>query len=457
MLEWQKPVLEPDKVFTRINAAKVAETVEREGLLWHVILPFWSKGIPLGALALGDRRHRQLSSDSVELLFAIGSEIAVGIDNVQLLERAMELSATDELTGLYNRRHFFDMLDVEMARTTRYGHPFTLVMLDLDGFKAYNDKFGHVNGDAVLKSLGETLKSALRKSDTSFRYGGDEFATILAGTDAEKAKRVIERIRTRWLQMPKALYPILETPLGFSAGIAQFPEHADTADGLVFMADSALYHAKEEGGYRAVVASDLESLSPEILETATPDHVYALASTVDAKDPYTYGHSRNVADIVCKIGKEIGLSAKELADLRNVSLLHDIGKLGVPDAILTKPGELTKEEWEVVKRHSAEGERIVSYVKDLSALVYMIRHHHEWYDGTGYPDGLKGEAIPLGSRIISIADAYDTMIGQRPYKEPIPPEQAVEELRRCSGTQFDPELVEAFCRVMSEVREQEGT
>jgi len=444
MLEWRGKALQPEKVFDRINTARVAEAVKREGLQWHIILPFWSKGIPMGALTLGDLRHRRLSKDAEDLLVAIGSEIAVGIDNIHLLERTMELSSTDELTGLYNRRHFYDVLEAEMARTARYKRPFTLVLLDLDGFKEYNDRFGHLNGDAVLKSLGQTLRSTLRKSDTSFRYGGDEFAIILAGTGSQRAKGVIERIRMKWLQTPKARYPMLETPLGFSAGIAQFPEHADTADGLVFMADSALYHAKQGGGYRVVVASDLESLSPEILETATPDHVYALASTVDAKDPYTYGHSKNVADIACKIGIEIGMSAKELADLRNVSLLHDIGKLGVPDAILTKPGKLTREECEIVKRHSADGERIVSYVKDLSPLVHMIRHHHEWYDGSGYPDGLKGEAIPLGARIITIADAYDTMTGRRPYREPVSPSEALEELVRCSGTQFDPNLVEAF-------------
>jgi diguanylate cyclase (GGDEF)-like protein/PAS domain S-box-containing protein len=454
-LEWQEPVIEPDKLFTRVNADKVAAAVEREGLRWYMLLPFWSKGIPLGALAFGDRRERQFSSDDTDLLNSIGSEIAVGIDNIQLLQRTQALSVTDELTDLYNRRHFYDVLEAEMARTVRFGHPFTLVLLDLDGFKEYNDKFGHINGDAVLRSLGQTLNSTLRRSDTSFRYGGDEFAVILTGTDAQRAKQVIERLRARWQQTPKALYPILETPLGFSAGIAQFPEHADTADGLVFMADSALYHAKEEGGYRAVLASDLKSLSPEILEAATPDHVYALASTVDAKDPYTYGHSKNVADIAQAIGKEIGMSGKELADLRNASLLHDIGKLGIPDAILTKPGKPTEEEWEIIKRHSAEGGRIVSYVKDLSPLVPMIRHHHEWYDGTGYPDGLKGEEIPLGARVISIADAYDTITGKRPYKDPISHEEALEELKRCSGTQFDPEFVEAFCRAMSEVGEPE--
>ena len=393
------------------------------------------------------------SKDDIDSLMVLARHASTAIENAHLLSQYQQMAVMDELTGLYNRRHFYEVLESEIARSKRYSDHFSLVMIDLDGFKEYNDKFGHISGDSVLKSLAQTLKSSLRKSDTCFRYGGDEFTIILPVTDAHRAKTVIERIRTRWLQDPKALYPLLETPLGFSAGIAQFPEHADTADGLVFMTDSALYEAKKEGGYVSMLASDVQSLSPEVLQIATQEQVYALAATVDAKDPYTYGHSKNVANIAEVIGKAIGLSSKELADLYSVSLLHDIGKLGVPDSILTKPDKLTKEEWEIIKRHSLEGERIVSYVKSLSVLAHMIRHHHEWYDGRGYPDGLKGDTIPLGARIISIADAYDTMVSQRPYKNPMSHNEALEELKRCSGSQFDPELVEAFCQAMAETEQ----
>jgi len=441
-----RPLRRSDMDFSPMLEAVTADErdlLERIGA--DLLVPFRYAEKLSGILILGPRVSEEpYGADDFAALMVLARHASTAIENAHLYAQYQQMAVVDELTGLYNRRHFYDVLETEIARTTRYGGCFSLILLDLDGFKEYNDKYGHVNGDAVLKSLAQTLKSTLRKSDTSFRYGGDEFAVILAGTDSKRAKRVIERIRIKWLQNPKALYPMLETPLGYSAGIAQFPEHADTADGLVFMADNALYHAKSKGGYRTVLASDMESISPEILQTATPDHVYALASTVDAKDPYTYGHSKNVADIAQALGKAIGMSGKELTDLYAVSLLHDIGKLGVPDAILTKTGKLTEEEWEVIKRHSADGERIVSYVKDLSPLVHIIRHHHEWYDGSGYPDGLKGEAIPLGARIITIADAYDTMIGRRPYREPVSPAEALEELVRCSGTQFDPKLVEAF-------------
>ncbi len=365
-------------------------------------------------------------------------------------ERYRSLSIIDVLTGLYNRRHFYEALEAEISRTQRYGRSFSLIMLDLDGFKEYNDRFGHTNGDSVLQSLARMLKASLRKADMAFRHGGDEFTVILPATDAERAKRISDRIRAKWLQAPKAEYATLESPLGFSAGIAQFPENAETADGLVFLADTALLHAKRRGGYNSMAVSDLGELSPEVLHSTTMDQVYALAATVDTRDPYTHGHSTRVAAISENIGRAIGLSPMELADLHAAALLHDIGKVGVPDSILTKPGKLTKDEWKIIKTHSTEGARIVSYIRALGTAVPMILHHHEKYDGTGYPDGLKGEEIPLGARIISISDALDTMTTQRIYRVAVSHQEALEELRRCAGTQFDPELVEALCRITNE-------
>jgi len=397
-LELQEPVFKLDKVLTEDNVARIAAAGEKEGLRAQVTVPLWSRGMPLGALVVADHLERHFSTDELGLLTAIGNEIAVGIENAMLLERTKELSLTDALTGLFNRRHFYQMLESEQSRTQRYGRSFALVMLDLDEFKEYNDRFGHTLGDGVLQSFAQTLKATLRKSDAAFRYGGDEFTIILPDTDTNRARQIIDRVRSKWSRTHEAQHPALETPLGFSAGIAQFPQDAETTDGLVFLADSALYFAKREGGYRDVLVSDLSAIPPDVLSKATLDQVYALAATVDARDPYTYGHSGRVAKIAQTIGKAIRLPEKELADLYAASLLHDVGKVGVPDAIMAKPDLLTAEEWEIIKRHSAEGARIVGYVRGLGALVPVIRHHHEWYDGTGYPDGLKGEEIPLARR-----------------------------------------------------------
>jgi len=368
--------------------------------------------------------------------------------------RIRELSITDELTGLYNRRHFYEVLEIEMYRVQRYGHSLSVVMLDLDGFKEYNDTFGHTSGDAVLKSFAQTLKSRSRKTDTAFRYGGDEFTIILPLTGAERARKIADRIRSKWLQAPKAERLVLETPLGLSAGVAEYPENAETADGLAFLADTALYRSKREGGNKSTLVSDLGALRPDVVDRATLDQVYALSATVEAKDPYTYGHSKRVAAISEIMGKAIGLSRKRLADLNAAGLLHDIGKVGVSDSILIKPDKPTEDEWKLIRKHCAEGAKIVGYVRELTALVPMIRHHHEWYDGTGYPDGLKGEDIPVAARILAIADAYDTMTTARTYRHVVSQEEALEELRRCSRTQFDPELVEALSRAMDEAARQ---
>ncbi|MCK4362793.1 MAG: PAS domain S-box protein, partial [Dehalococcoidia bacterium] len=360
-------------------------------------------------------------------------------------EKLIELSITDDLTGLYNRRHFYTVLETELNRTWRDGSSFSLVMLDLDGFKKYNDRFGHASGDAALKTFANALTSTLRKADTAFRYGGDEFTIVLPATKADRARKIIERVRSKWLQMLESQFTNLETPLGFSAGIAQFPEDAETADSLVFLADTSLYFAKREGGSRPILVSDIRTPSADTMSVATWDNVYTLASAVDARDPHTYGHSEAIAAVSEMIGKAIGLSEKEIADLWAASLLHDIGKVDVPISILAKRTALTEDEWRIIRKHPTEGVKIVGTAKEMEALIPMIRHHHEWYDGTGYPDGLKGEEIPLGARIISVADAYISMTTQYSYREAISKEEAMVELRRCSGTQFDPELVEAFC------------
>jgi diguanylate cyclase (GGDEF)-like protein len=296
-LKWQQPAFEPDTVFAEGTLRRVAVAMEGEGLRVQIAVPFGTESVPLGALVVASRRERQFSAEDISLLQAIGNEIALGIENAMLVEKTRELAITDELTGLYNRRHFYEVLEAETHRTRRHGNSFSLIMLDLDGLKGYNDRFGHVSGDAVLQSLAQTIKSTLRKSDTAFRYGGDEFTIILPETHANMSKMIVDRIRSKWLRILKAQCHLLDSPLGFSAGIAQFPEHAETADDLVFLADATLYRAKRQGGCNCTLVCDLQRLSPDARIAPMLDPVYAVAGAVDAKDPHTYGHSKRVAAI----------------------------------------------------------------------------------------------------------------------------------------------------------------
>jgi diguanylate cyclase (GGDEF)-like protein/PAS domain S-box-containing protein/putative nucleotidyltransferase with HDIG domain len=429
---------------------KYKETARLDGLQSAISIPLKSKGKTLGVINLFSHNRRDFPAEDIQLLETIGGEIGVAIENAKLLEKLSEQSETDELTGLYNRRHFYDTLDNETYSTWRSGRSFSLAILDLDGFKRYNDRFGHISGDAVLKHFANAIKLAIRKSDIAFRYGGDEFAVILPSTSADRAKKIIERIRDKWPKIAQEQYPVLENPIRFSAGIAQFPDDSETSDGLVFLADTSLFTAKRGKGYKTTMASELGELPIDARGPATLDQVYALASTVDARSPYTSGHSNRVATVASVIGRAIGLSPEEMEQLTTASLLHDIGKLGVPDLILRKPETLTRDERRVIEKHAAEGAKILSHVSELTALAPIVRHHHEWYNGEGYPERLKGEDIPLLSRIITVADSYDTMVTPLPHRQAMTHEDALDELRRYAGVQFDPDLVESFAESASD-------
>ncbi|MBM3131675.1 MAG: diguanylate cyclase, partial [Chloroflexi bacterium] len=364
-------------------------------------------------------------------------------------QRLRELSITDELTGLANRRHFYEVLETELERVKRYGGAASLALIDLDGFKEYNDRYGHVNADEVLKAFAAMLRSHLRKADRVFRYGGDEFAMILPHTSDEKAWQVLDRLRGRWDRSGReGLLMTADVNLSFSAGIVQLLKNAESADALVFLADASLYFAKSWGGHRTTLATEMNMPLPEVAGTGISAHVYALAATVDSRDPHTYGHSTRVAELTALIGKSIELTEQETVQLHSASLLHDIGKIGIPDSLLTTWRSLTADERRLMQKHSTEGAKIVGHVRGLTELVPSILHHHERYDGRGYPDGLKGEETPLYARIIAIADAYDTMTTKRLYRRAISRESALQELRKHAGTQFDPVLVDAFCRAM---------
>ena len=448
--QWKDPFVPFEEIFGKATVNKMQIALKKNKAHSYTIVPLMIKDNVIGILYIVSYKERVFTKADTELLTALSYEIAIGIDNAELLERTIEMSLTDELTGLYNRRHFYDSLEMEMYRTKRYGQPFSLALLDLNEFKEYNDRYGHASGDSVLQMFAKALRASFRKTDIICRYGGDEFSIILPSTNAKAAKDIVERFRYKWSTIcdKKALTD--KSPMGFSCGIAKFPDNSESADGLVFLADAAMYCAKTGKENRSIMASEMSEISSDILRAATRDHIYALAATVDAKDPSTCGHSKRVADIAEKIGKAIGLPQKELSKIYSAALLHDIGKIGVPDSILTKPSHPTPEEWAILKNHPSEGAKIIGYVDELNDLVPVILHHHEWYNGKGYPDGLQGKDIPIGARITSVADAYDTMTTERPYRNLISSKQACEELVKCSGTQFDPTVVKIWCKTIQE-------
>jgi len=427
---------------------------EREKLITsnlELLCPIKSRGRLIGILALGRKQSDTFySHEDIGLVMSMSSEAGVIIENAQLYSQALVRANTDGLTGLYNHRYFHERLEQEIARGSRFGTMFSLIMLDIDFFKAYNDNYGHLAGDEVLRKIGGHIDSSIRSIDLAFRYGGEEFAIILPETRLDDAYRVAERIR-KTIESKTSFKAMLVT---VSLGIAHWPIDGVMKEEVIDHADAALYRAKQTGRNKTCLSSDVVKPETPVIGAeleARPralSIIYALAATVDAKDHYTYGHSRKVSDYAVAVAEALGLPQDRIDTLRAAGLLHDIGKVGVPDSILNKKGPLTDEEWETVKAHPDLGVEILRHVIDLVNCLPAISYHHEHYDGKGYPRGLKGDSIPLEARILAIADAYDAMTSPRPYREQISPQQAINELKRCAGTQFDSELVDIFCKII---------
>ena len=368
---------------------------------------------------------------------------------IQLYQRAivralhaMRLALTDPLTGLGNHRHFHERLERELINAQDRRLPLTLCLVDVDDFKRVNDRFGHPAGDRILSQLA----TRLRQSGEAFRLGGDEFALLLPGYDTEAAltaaTSVVDRIGALELEQAGSVT--------VSAGLATSPQHAADRDELIRLADSALYWAKEYGKNR------VRAFRPDVIELAElkrlasgPDRAArfraaaSLARAVDARDVYTGSHSQRVAELAARTARRLGLPEEDVELTRLAASLHDLGKLAVPEEILRKPGPLTDPERIVLERHPEIGFRMLESL-GVDPVADWVLHHHERWDGSGYPDGLPGERIPLGARIIFVADAYDAMISERVYRRRVTPSEAISELQRCAGTQFDPAIVTAL-------------
>jgi diguanylate cyclase (GGDEF)-like protein/putative nucleotidyltransferase with HDIG domain len=354
---------------------------------------------------------------------------------------------TDPLTELGNHRHFHERLQRELLRAEEQDTPLTLCFVDIDDFKTVNDRFGHPSGDRVLSQVA----ARLRQGGEAFRLGGDEFALLLAGQDEglalATANSIVERVGSVDFEHIGRVT--------VSAGIATFPLQGHGRDELIRLADSALYWAKEHGKnrvrlYRPAVVelAELKRLAAGPDKAARYRAAASLAKAVDARDTYTGSHSERVGELAARIATQIGLDPEQVELTRLAANLHDLGKLAIPEEILRKPGTLTDSERLVLERHPQIGYRMLESL-GVDPVADLVLHHHERWDGAGYPDRLRGEEIPLAARIIFVADAFDAMTSDRVYRSKRSAAAALAELERCSGTQFDPGIVTALAEELA--------
>jgi len=387
-------------------------------------------------------------------------------------KRLKQLAMRDSHTGLYNHRYLEDAIESAIAGAKRYDFPLSVMMLDIDYFKSINDVYGHQFGDLILKQLARLIKKISRISDTIVRYGGEEFVFILPSTDRKTANQLGLRILDT-IGMTAFGNAKHTVKLKVSIAIASYPENqVHTGMDLVDLADQVLNKAKEFGGNRVYTTLDLnKKIHPLIKKVPETDEVkslktkidrlnkrasqsvveaiFAFAKSIEAKDHYTGEHGEKTVFYATEIAKILRLPREEIERIKMASLLHDLGKIGISEKILLKKGKLTKSEFEEIKKHPQIGADIIRPIQFLHNIFPLILHHHEKWDGTGYPTGLKGKEIPLGARIIAVADTFEALSSDRSYRNAFTPDIAIKIIRENMGTQFDPAVVNAFLKVVN--------
>jgi len=458
----------------------------------------------LGVLYVETAESWDFAEEEIQLLRTLADLVAGALHNAMTFQKAQEQAITDGLTGLKTHRFFMEALAAEWKRATRAGRHFSLVLIDLDRFKFVNDFHGHLAGDAVLQRIARVLEQNCRRSDVVSRYGGDEFVIMMPETNLDQAVQLAGKLRA-CVEADPLLH---DKNITGSFGLATFPVHGSTPQELIQVADSAMYISKHHGGNRVSTPEQAEAAEPkkwkrDVLEaylgvtlkrlfTTGPeafDEIYrrleqfavslehnpetgaggataniapaviemltSLAVAVDNKDHYTQGHSQKVSGYAALLARALAdshgrprLSQPQVEEVRLAALLHDVGKVGIPEAILNKSGPLNSEEWETMRAHTALGARLLEPLRVADHLTQTILHHHEFFDGSGYPNAMPGAQIPLGARIVAIADAFDTITSDRAYKKARSVGDALAEIERCAGTQFDPELARLFIELI---------
>lgn len=375
----------------------------------------------------------------------LGFYVKIEGEHIKSLEKMVNI---DWLTEVYNHRYFHDKLRENIMIGERNKEPVSMIFIDIDYFKHYNDLYGHQRGDVVLKKLGRLIKESVRTTDIAARYGGEEFAVILPNTLEKEAIEIAENIR---VNIENTYFKGEENQpkgkLTASMGISVYPDKAKNDVELIKSADDALYRAKFFSKNRVeVYTSILDEMKINIDEKDVElvASIKTLISIINAKDRYTYGHVERVVIYSRLIAEKLKLNEKERNTLIYGAYMHDIGKINIPQDILMKKMKLTNDEWSQLKDHPANGVEIIKSVKSLQSVIPLIISHHERYDGKGYPNNLKADEIPFLARILTVVDSFDAMTSNRPYNNRKSYDEAIEEIKKCEGTQFDPELAEIF-------------
>ena len=448
-------------------------------------LALLSLGAVVGALVfsfvIGRHRSRELAHLADRLAQSAGTPDVDGVhvpDPVlddalhRLVSRISDVEAmasTDQLTRLLSRPACLSVLAVEIERSNRYQRPLTVALIDIDRFKRINDTYGHAVGDEMLRHVAQVLRSGIRNVDALGRYGGEEFLLVMPETDldgglasAEDLRRVVGRTPLL-LEIPGGTTELRVT---ISVGVAgHVGERSLDIDALLREADGALYEAKELGRdrvqahrpfseytglTRATIDARARNEAAKIGRAAFEASSQHLLGALSERSSWAGGASHLIADLSAELGRAVGLPDGDIERIRTASLLHDLGKLAISDEILSKPGPLSPPEWRTIVEHPKIGQVVLEQAGAIRDAAAIVLHHHEWYDGRGYPHGLAGAEIPIGSRIVAIADAYEAMISDRPYSAAMSHAEALAELERQRGSQFDPDLVDTFISLIGD-------
>ena len=441
------------------------------------VIPLMSVTECLGVMIIGDNKVEE----NADLYTLIASHYALFMHNADLMEQANAHANTDSLTSLSNHRGFQEILSTELEKAEKTNSTLSVIMMDVNNISKINRELGHAKGDEVIKLVAEKVKQNIRSNDTAGRYGGDEIAIILPDTDTNEAKYLAE-----YLTYSLSCCFIDDVgPVKVSVGIANYPQCAKDQEKLLISAEQAMYISQSKGykdGMSAIISSSdfnfwddmaLHSFAEVMTkrhsqlgvnfeeelvnkfaneEISSQHHLEELATSlagaIDAKDPYTKGHSTSVSKYSEALARALNMPEAEVQRIKLGALLHDVGKIGIPESVLKKPTHLSDEEWEIMKQHPTIGaEKVLMQNEALKDLMPMVKYHHEHIDGSGYPCKLKGEEIPLEARIVAVADTYHALISDRPYRKGLGVEKACEILQSGAGTQWDAELVRKFIQI----------